>query len=60
MKIKLTKQDWKKFDKIGINRDLVKIRECGLWFKNMGCLLICNDLQKKKLLQLNNEIEFRK
>ena len=55
--MKIIEKYWKEFDKIGIDRNLVEIQECGIWFKNIGASLCATDEQKKELVNLNTKIQ---
>jgi len=54
--MKITKEHWKEFDKIGISRDLVSEQEYGIWFKTVGGSFCATYDQKKQLLELETRI----
>ena len=54
---KLTKEHWELLKKIGINKELVEERACGIWFKNIGCEWAVGNDKKRQLIELNTLIQ---
>lgn len=54
---KISKKYWKEVEDLGIDSNLLKAAECGIWFKNIGCSMMVSDEKKRALIAINTRIQ---